>query len=45
MVMTRDVWNRSSPEIKSRLQIIADFHGLSVADGMRDVEVMVVKRK
>jgi 4-amino-4-deoxy-L-arabinose transferase-like glycosyltransferase len=43
IVMTRDVWNRSSPEIRSHLEIVADFHGLSVADGMRDVDVMVVR--
>jgi 4-amino-4-deoxy-L-arabinose transferase-like glycosyltransferase len=45
IVMTRDVWDRSPPEVQARLQEVAHFHGLSVADGMRDVEVMVVRRK
>jgi len=45
MVITRDVWNRSPVDVQNRLEIIADFRGLSVADSLRNVDVMVVRRK
>jgi 4-amino-4-deoxy-L-arabinose transferase-like glycosyltransferase len=45
MVITRDVWNRSSPQVQAHLQVIADFRGLSVADSMRDIDLMVVRKR
>jgi 4-amino-4-deoxy-L-arabinose transferase-like glycosyltransferase len=50
-VVTRDVWDRSAPkaagqeDARAMLDVVATFRGLDVADGMRDVEVMVVRRK
>ena len=44
MVITGDVWNRSSPAVRAHLQVIAHFRGLSVADSMRDVDVMIVHK-
>lgn len=43
MVITRDVWDRSPEVVRQRLEIVAEFRGLSVADGMRRVNVMVVR--
>jgi 4-amino-4-deoxy-L-arabinose transferase-like glycosyltransferase len=45
MVITRDVWKRLPADVQKRLEIIADFRGLSVADAMRDVDVMVVRAR
>ncbi len=45
MVMTRDVWNRSPDAVRARLEVVAHFHGLAVADAMRDVDVMVVRTR
>ena len=49
-VVTRDVWDRSAPkpgqpDARAMLDVVATFRGLDVADGMRAVEVMVVRRK
>ncbi|QOV88109.1 ArnT family glycosyltransferase [Humisphaera borealis] len=50
-VVTRDVWNASAPKSPAEadprlsLDIVSTFRGLDVADGMRNVEVMVLKRK
>lgn len=50
-VITREVWDRSSPrhpgepDARPLLDIVQTFKGLDVADGMRKVEVMVVRRK
>ena len=50
-VVTRDVWNASEPKTAGEpdprlsLDVVSTFRGLDVADGMRNVEVMVVKRK
>jgi 4-amino-4-deoxy-L-arabinose transferase-like glycosyltransferase len=45
MVITDDVWNHCSLAVRDRLQVVADFHGLSVADAMRVLHVIVVKKK
>ena len=34
MVITRDVWNHSPPDVRAKLQVVATFHGLSPSDGM-----------
>ena len=49
-VVTREVWDRSAPkpgqpDVRDLLDVVAAFRGLDVADGMRNVEVMVVRRK
>lgn len=50
-VVTRDVWDASAPkkpgdsDAREALNIVASFRGLDVADGMRNVEVVVVQRK
>jgi len=49
-VTTRDVWNASAPKAgeddpRDLLNVIATFRGLDVADGMRNVEVMVLQRR
>lgn len=44
MVITRDVWNATPAATRARLQVIATFHGLAISDGMRDVELMVVRK-
>jgi 4-amino-4-deoxy-L-arabinose transferase-like glycosyltransferase len=50
-VITREVWERSKPrhagqpDVREMVDVVATFKGLDVADGMRVVEVMVVKRK
>lgn len=49
-VITRDVWNASAPkpgeaDVREKLEIVKTFRGLDAADGMRNVEVMVVRRK
>jgi 4-amino-4-deoxy-L-arabinose transferase-like glycosyltransferase len=45
MIITRDVWNRSPADVQNRLEIVADFRGLSVADAMRKVDVLVVRKR
>jgi 4-amino-4-deoxy-L-arabinose transferase-like glycosyltransferase len=45
MVITREVWKRLPPDAQNRLEVIADFRGLSVADSMRDVDVIIVRRR
>ena len=45
MVITRDVWKRTPADAQNRLEIIASFRGLSPADAMRDVEVMIVRKR
>ena len=45
MVITRDVWNRSPDEVKNHFEIVAHFRGLSVADAMRTVDVMIVRTR
>lgn len=49
-VITREVWDHSAPkdgqpDARAMLDVIDTFRGLDVADGMRVVEVMVVRRK
>jgi 4-amino-4-deoxy-L-arabinose transferase-like glycosyltransferase len=50
-VITREVWESSKPkrpgqtDVRELLDIVQTFRGLDVADGMRVVEVMVVRRK
>lgn len=50
-VITREVWQNSKPkragqeDARELLDVVASFRGLDVADGVRVVEVMVVKRK
>ena len=51
VIITRDVWDKSAPrhpgepDARPLLDIVQTFKGLDVADGMRNVEVMVVRRK
>jgi hypothetical protein len=45
LVITKEVWERSPQDARDRVDIIATFHGLDVAAGMRAVEVMVVREK
>jgi 4-amino-4-deoxy-L-arabinose transferase-like glycosyltransferase len=50
-VVTREVWDRSAPrrpgdaDARGLLDVVATFRGLDIADGMRNVEVMVIRRK
>ena len=45
LVITREVWDRSPEASRARLEVAGTFRGLDVADGMRVVEVMVVRKK
>jgi 4-amino-4-deoxy-L-arabinose transferase-like glycosyltransferase len=45
LVITRDVWERSPRDARDRVDVVATFHGLDVAAGMRVVQVMVVREK
>ncbi len=44
MVITRDVWDTTPPEFRTHLRVIETFKGLAISDGMRVVELMVVKK-
>jgi 4-amino-4-deoxy-L-arabinose transferase-like glycosyltransferase len=45
MVITRDLWDESAPEIRSEFQIISSgIEGVNYSDKLRRVEVLVVKR-
>lgn len=50
-VVSREVWDNTGAKYsgandpRNLLDVVATFRGLDVADGMRNVEVMVVKRK
>lgn len=47
LVITRDVWNAKNSEqaARDRLEVVATFKGLNLADGIRPVEVMIVRTK
>ena len=45
LVITREVWERSPPDARARVEVVAQFRGLDIAAGMRVVEVMVVRQK
>jgi predicted permease len=44
-VTTRDVFNTASDEVKAKFDVVGSVRGLAIADRMRDVEVMVLKKK
>lgn len=45
LVITREVWDKSPEASRATLDVVGTFRGLDVADGMRVVEVMVVRKK
>jgi hypothetical protein len=47
MVITRDVWQspRTEEAARRKLEVVQSVRGLDIAEGMRRVEVMVVRRR
>ena len=45
MVITRDVWDRTPLNARDHLEVIRTFRGLAISDGMRVVELMLVRTK
>lgn len=45
IVLTGDIWKNTPDEIKQQLEIVGNVHGLSYADGMRNVDVMVLRKR
>jgi 4-amino-4-deoxy-L-arabinose transferase-like glycosyltransferase len=47
MVITRDVWQspRTEEAARRKLEVVQSVRGLDIAEGMRSVEVMVVRRR
>jgi 4-amino-4-deoxy-L-arabinose transferase-like glycosyltransferase len=44
LVITREIWDKTSDSAKSHLQVLKTFHGLAYAAKGRVVDVMVVKK-
>ena len=45
IVLTGDVWKPVPQTIKDQLDVISTAHGLDIADGMRIVDVLVLRRR
>lgn len=45
MVMTNDIWNQTTPDVRARLDVVASFPALNYSDSLRRMEVMVVRKK
>lgn len=45
LVLTRDVWNDAPQSSRDRLRIVASFKAFAYSDGLRRLEVMVVRKK
>jgi hypothetical protein len=45
LVITGDLWDKASPELKGHFQIIKTHRGWAYADQNRVVEVMIVRKK
>jgi 4-amino-4-deoxy-L-arabinose transferase-like glycosyltransferase len=45
MVVSADVWNQATPDVRQLFDVIADVRGLAYADRGRWVNVMVLRRK
>ena len=45
MVVSADVWNQATPDVRQLFDVVADVRGLAYADHGRWVNVMVLRRK
>ena len=45
MVVSRQIWDQTTPDIRARLAVVAQFRGLNYSDALHPVEVLVVRKR
>ena len=45
IVVSSDVWNHATPDVRDLFDVVADVRGLDYADHMRWIDVIVLRRK